>query len=72
MISARAANEREMVIKFIRFDEPLRPEQIERLRALKNRPIVYDEDCPELTDEELKEFRPVNPHLPRPKRPKTA
>ncbi|MBR3497735.1 MAG: hypothetical protein IKO05_01935 [Selenomonadaceae bacterium] len=60
------------VIKFIRFDEPLRPEQIERLRALKNRPIVYDEDCPELTDEELKEFKPVNPHLPRPKRPKTA
>ena len=60
------------VIKFIRFDEPLRPEQIERLRALKNRPIVYDEDCPKLTDEELKEFRPVNPHLLRPKRPKTA
>ena len=57
------------VIKFIRFDEPLRPEQIERLRALKNRPIVYDEDCPELTDEELKEFRHANPNLPRPKRP---
>ncbi|MBE8951084.1 MAG: hypothetical protein SR3Q1_10915 [Quinella sp. 3Q1] len=39
------------------------PEQVERIRALKaqNRPIVFDEDCPELTDEELKEFRPVNP-----------
>ena len=60
-----------IVTKFIRFDEPLRPEQIERLRALKNRPIVFDEDCPELTDEELKEFKPVNPHLPRPKRPKS-
>ncbi|MBQ6006619.1 MAG: hypothetical protein IJT57_04290 [Selenomonadaceae bacterium] len=39
------------------------PEQIERLRALKaeNRPIVYDDEFPELTDEELKEFRRVNP-----------
>ena len=36
-------------------------EQIERLRALKDRPIVFDEDCPELTDEELKQFRRVNP-----------
>ena len=39
------------------------PEQIERLRALKaeNRPIVYDDEFPELTDEELKQFRRVNP-----------
>ena len=39
------------------------PEQIERIRALKaeNRPIFYDEEFPELTDEELKEFRPVHP-----------
>lgn len=39
------------------------PEQIERLRALKaeNRPIVFDEDCPELTDEQLKQFKRVNP-----------
>lgn len=41
------------------------PEQIERLRALKDRPIVFDEDCPELTDEQLKQFRRVNP---RPKK----
>ncbi len=40
------------------------PEQIERLRALKNRPIVFDEDCPELTDEELKQFKRF---YPRPK-----
>ena len=45
------------------------PEQKARIQALKNRPIVFDEDCPELTDEELKEFKPVNPNLPRPKRP---
>ncbi|MBD3878733.1 MAG: hypothetical protein IKI76_02005 [Selenomonadaceae bacterium] len=37
------------------------PEQIEEIKALKDRPIVFDEDCPELTDEELKQFRRVNP-----------
>ena len=37
------------------------PEQVERLRALKNRPIVFDEECPELTDEELKQFKPFYP-----------
>lgn len=41
------------------------PEQIERIRALKNRPIVFDEDCPELTDEELKQFKRF---YPRPKK----
>ena len=41
------------------------PEQIERLRALKNRPIVFDDDCPELTDEELKRFKRF---YPRPKK----
>ena len=40
------------------------PEQVERLRALKNRPIVFDEDCPELTDEQLKQFKRF---YPRPK-----
>ncbi|MBE8953628.1 MAG: hypothetical protein SR1Q7_10880 [Quinella sp. 1Q7] len=44
------------------------PEQIEEIRALKaqNRPIVYDDEFPELTDEELKEFKRVNP-LPQKK-----
>ena len=37
------------------------PEQVERLRALKNRPIVFDEDCPELTVEELKQFKRFYP-----------
>ena len=60
-----------MITKFIRFGVPLTEEQKAEIRALKDRPIVYDEDCPRLTPEELKEFRPVNPNLPRPKRPKT-
>ena len=38
------------------------PEQIAEIRALKaeHRPIVYDDEFPELTDEELKQFRRVN------------
>ena len=42
-------------------------EQVERLRALEaeNRPIVYDDEFPELTDEELKQFRRVNPRRPK-------
>ena len=38
---------------------PLTPEQIQRLEALKNRPVVLDEDCPEMTDEQLQQFRPL-------------
>ena len=44
------------------------PEQIEEIEKLKNRPIVYDDEFPELTDEELKQFRRVNP---RPKKAAT-
>ena len=40
-------------------------EQIERLRALKDRPIVFDEDCPELTDEQLKKFKRFYPRRPK-------
>ncbi len=40
---------------------PLTPEQIRRLDALKNYPIVYDEDCPEMTEEQLLQFKRVNP-----------
>ena len=40
---------------------PLTPEQIARLDALKDRPIVFDEDCPEMTEEQLRQFKRVNP-----------
>ena len=40
---------------------PLTPEQIRRLDALKNYPITYDEDCPEMTDEQLRQFKRVHP-----------
>ena len=38
----------------------LTPEQIARLDEAAKHPIVFDDDCPELTDEQLAEFRPVN------------
>ena len=40
---------------------PLTPDQIRRLDDLKNHPIVYDEDCPEMTDEQLRQFKRVHP-----------
>lgn len=39
---------------------PLTEEQIKMLEALKDRPIVFDEDCPEQTPEELKQFKRVS------------
>ena len=37
-------------------DKPTKA-QIERLRALKDRPIAFDDDAPEYTMDELKEMR---------------
>ena len=42
----------------------LTPEEREasrkRIAEAAKRPVVFDADCPELTDEQLAEFRPVN------------
>ncbi len=56
------------VTYILRKGQPLTEEQIARLEALKQMSdddIVYDEDCPKLTDEELKQFRRVNPRRPK-------
>ena len=53
-----------LVYKWIKVGAPLTPEQHERLKLLddiKDEDIVYDEDCPKLTDEQLKKFKRVNP-----------
>jgi hypothetical protein len=34
--------------------------QLARIKAAALRPIRYTEDCPELTDEQLAEFQPIN------------
>lgn len=49
-----------MIVRtFINFDEPLTEEEKAELEALKNmkdEDIVYDEDCPPMTDEQLEEL----------------
>ena len=53
-----------LVYKWIDIGAPLTPEQRERLKLLddiKDEDIVYDEDCPKLTEEQLKRFKRVNP-----------
>ena len=40
---------------------PLTPEQIAEIEEATKHPIVFDEDCPEMTEEQLRQFRRVNP-----------
>ena len=52
------------VTYILRKGQPLTEEQKAELEALKQMSdddIVYDEDCPKLTVEELKQFKRVNP-----------
>ena len=39
---------------------PITPEELKMLEGAKKLPIVFDEDIPELTEEELKGFRRVS------------
>ena len=43
--------------------KPLTPEQIALIeaRAPKDEDITYDEDCPEMTDEQLRQFKRAHP-----------
>ena len=49
-----------IVRKEIASDQPLTPSQIEMLNALAARPVVPDADCPELTPEQLTQFRRIS------------
>ena len=40
-------------------------EQIKEIKEAAKRPIVYDDDCPKLSDEQLKRFRRVKPKKAR-------
>ena len=50
-----------MAMKYFSLSEgqELTEEQIQMLREAAGKPIVYDDDCPELTDEQIAEFRRV-------------
>ena len=49
-----------MVEVSIDFSDGLTEEQKGMLESLKNRPVVPDEDCPAMTEEQLKRFRRVS------------
>ena len=51
-----------MVSYSITKDQKSPPEQIAEIREAAKRPIVFDEDCPPMTDEQLRQFKRVHPH----------
>ena len=46
--------------KEIDLKKPLSSDQAKMLNALTSRPIAPDEDCPELTQEQLTQFRRIS------------
>ena len=44
----------------IDLNKPLTDEQKRMIAALEEREIVYDDDCPELTEEQLAEFKRIS------------
>lgn len=57
-----------IIRRVIDVNAPLTEEQkaeLEYLRNMSDDDIVYDEDCPKLTEEQLAQFKRVNP---RPKK----
>lgn len=49
-----------IIRKEIDFNKPLTEKQKQMLEALKDRPVTPDEDCPELTDEQLSQLRRIS------------
>ena len=54
------STDRAIVRKEIDITKPLTDEQIKMLEEAEAAPIVFDEDCPELTEEQLSEFHRVS------------
>lgn len=49
-----------IVRKEMDLNQPLSPAQAEMLSKLESRPVTPDEDCPELTVEQLAQFRRIS------------
>ena len=49
-----------LIRKEIDLNEPLTAEQKQMLEALKEKPVQPDEDCPELTDEQLRRLARIS------------
>ena len=50
--------------KRVRGAKPM-PEQIAMIEAAKKLPVTFDKDCPEMTEEQLRQFKPANPSAER-------
>jgi len=53
-----------LVTKVINLNAPLTPEreaELDALSKMSDDDIVFDEDCPPQTEEQLKQFKRVNP-----------
>ncbi|MBR4544547.1 MAG: hypothetical protein IKO14_00995 [Oscillibacter sp.] len=51
-----------MIVRYtLKRGTPLTPEQIAEIEEAAKYPIVFDEDCPEMTEEQLRQFKRVNP-----------
>lgn len=61
-----------IIRKEIDITKPLTKEQKKMLDELETRPVEFDEDCPELTDEQLSEFRRVSELRKEERRKKTV
>lgn len=61
-IRKRGEFTRNMEMKTIEIYEGQKPTeaQIEEIRAAAEKPDIFDEDCPEFTDEQLKRFKRVH------------
>ncbi len=49
-----------MVVKEIDVNRKLTKEELRMLETAENMPIAYDEDSPELSDEELSQFKRIS------------
>lgn len=61
-----------IVRKEIDITKPLTPKELEMLKEAEAAPIVFDEDCPELTEEQLSEFHRVSEIRKEERRKKTV
>lgn len=61
-----------IVRKEISPDQPLTSMQVEMLKALAERPVTPDEDCPELTTEQLEQFRRISEENRKDRRKQTV
>ncbi|MCM1327868.1 MAG: hypothetical protein NC253_00370 [Ruminococcus sp.] len=50
-----------IIRKTIDLNKSLSEEQVKMLKELEDREITFDEDCPELTKEELSKFKRAKP-----------